>query len=183
MIEFEDNVIAYLGLPSIPKKEHDGKSAFDKGVAIIELFDGREAYAVCEYKPNEGQTEPTVTKVFGVEPFIRIKQVFVVPNYMTNVEEVKDMDLDEESKKKVESLLNEAEELENEGVEETDTITPIDKLPEWVFDEISNKEQALAWLKSWNKRNGIKKGRIPSTDENIKLRLYAIYTDMQKKQK
>ena len=37
MIEFEKEVIKYLNIPSIPKKEWDGKSSFSKGVALLEL--------------------------------------------------------------------------------------------------------------------------------------------------
>lgn len=177
MISYEKEVISFLGLPSIPKREFDGSTPFDKGVAIVEMYGDREAYAACTYNPDRGHTEPVVTKVFGIEPFFKIKKIFVVPDYMSNAVDIEDMDLDEESKTKAREILDEAKELENEGVEH-ETVTPIEKLPEWVFPEITSKEEAMAWLKRHQAVNHIK-GRIPTTEENIKLRLYSIYTELQ----
>ena len=178
MIQFEKEVLEYLNIPSIPKKEYDGKSSFTKGVALLSLRGEREAYAVASFDANTDKS-PKITKVFGIEPFVNIKKVFVVPAYMTTEEEIKDMDLDEQSKKKVQKVLDEAREIENEGTKEEN---PMEKLPEWIFPEIENKEQALAWLKNFQSRNK-QKGRIPTTEENIKLRLFSIYSELQKKQK
>ena len=179
MIQFEQEVIKALGLPSIPKKEWDGKSSFDKGVAVLKMRDEREAYGVCSFDAQADKS-PRVVRVFGIEPFIGVGKVFVVPSYMTSEEEIKDMDLDEQSKKKVEQILGEAKELENEGVKSD--VPSMEDLPEWIFPEIENREQALAWLKNFQSRNK-HKGRIPTTDENIKLRLYSIYVEQQKKMK
>ena len=179
-IEFEKELLAYLNLPSIPLKEwKEGDMPFEKGVAVIEYYGERLAYAVCKFDPNSGIKRPRVIKTFGTEPFIKIVKVFVVPNYMSNIEDVKDMDLDEQSKKKAEQMLKEAQELETEGTKEEN---PMENLPEWIFPEIENKEQAVAWLKNFQSRNK-QKGRIPTTEENIKLRLFSIYSELQKKQK
>jgi hypothetical protein len=179
-IEFEKELLAYLNLPSIPLKEwKEGDMPFEKGVAVIEYYGERLAYAVCKFDPNSGIKRPRVIKTFGTEPFVKIVKVFVVPNYMSNIEDVKDMDLDEQSKKKAEQMLKEAQELETEGTKEEN---PMKNLPEWIFPEIENKEQAVAWLKNFQSRNK-QKGRIPTTDENIKLRLFSIYSELQKKQK
>ena len=178
MIRFEKEIITFLDIPSIPKKEWDGKSSFAKGVAVLEMRDGNEAYGVCTFDADVDK-KPNIVKVFGIEPFANIKQVFVVPAYMTTEDEIKDMDLDEQSKKKVQQVLDEAKEVENEGTKEEN---PMANLPEWIFPEIENKEQAVAWLKNYQSRNK-QKGRIPTTDENIKLRLFSIYSELQKKQK
>ena len=179
-IEFEKELLAYLNLPSIPLKEwKEGDMPFEKGVAVIEYYGERLAYAVCKYDPNSGIKRPRVIKTFGTEPFIKIVKVFVVPNYMSNIEDVKDMDLDEQSKKKAEQMLKEAQELEAEGTKDEN---PMENLPEWIFSEINSKEEAVAWLKNFQSRNK-QKGRIPTTDENIKLRLFSIYSELQKKQK
>lgn len=180
MIQFENEIIKFLGLPSIPKRTWDGKSSFDKGVAVVSLYGDREAYAVAKFDADKDKT-PRIVKTFGIERFIGVKQVFVVPNYMATEEDVKAMDLDDESKKKAEELLKEANEMENEGTQEEGN--PMDKLPVWIFPEIESREQAEAWLRDYNYRNHIKKGKIPSTDENLKLRLFSIYTELQKKQK
>jgi hypothetical protein len=172
MIKYEKEIINFLNIPSIPKKEFDGKTSFSKGVAVVELEDDREAYAVCSFNTDRGDKEPRVTKTFGLEHFFKIKKVFVVPNYMSRIEDVKDMDLDDNSKKKAIEILNEAKEREEEG---SNTKDPMEELPEWVFPEINSKEQAIAWLKSYNSRNRIK-GKVPVTEENIKLRLYSIYS-------
>ena len=179
-IEFEKELLAYLNLPSIPLKEwKEGDMPFEKGVAVVENYGERLAYAVCKFDPNDGVKQPRVVKTFGTEPFTKIVKVFVVPNYMSNIEDVKDMDLDEQSKKKAEQMLKEAHELETEGTKEEN---PMENLPEWIFPEINSKEEAVAWLKNFQSRNK-QKGRIPTTEENIKLRLFSIYSELQKKQK
>lgn len=176
MIMFENEVVSFLGLPSIPKKEWDGKSPFDKGVGVVELSQGNDAYVVCKYQPE--QAKLIITKVFSLEQFKEIKKVYVVPNYMNNINEVPTMDLDEDSKKKAAQMLNEAHELETEN--STDIVSEVKKMSEWVFDEITCKEEAIAWLKNYNSMNKIK-GRVPSDEETIKMRLYSIYKKQQKK--
>lgn len=177
MIYYEKEVVGYLGIPSIPKKTWDGKSPFDKGVAVVKLKGGDEAYAVCTFNPDKHE-QPQVTKVFNLEQFSGIDRIFVVPSYIVNEDEVEDMDLDDESKKKARSLLDEASVLENEGVEEK-TVT-MEDLPEWIFPEINNKEEAEAWLKRFNSKNKIR-SRIPKSVENLKLRLFAIYSELNKR--
>ena len=171
MIEFEKEIIAYLNIPSIPKKEWNGKDSFQYGVAILNLATNRQAYAACSFD-NETDSKPRIRKVFCVEPFNGIDKVFVVPSYMDN--DTTDADLDSESKKRAEQLAAEAEELENKGTVE-EAVENANKLPEWIFDEIHNMSEAQAWLKQYNIRNGIKKGKVPTNEETIKMRLYNIY--------
>ena len=178
MIYFEKEVIGYLNLPNIPKKQWDGKSSFVDGVAVVRLAQDKKAYAVCTYD-NERDNAPRIKKYFGQESFEGIEDIFVVPSYMDV--ELKDADLDAESIKKARLLSNEALELESEGV---GSETPAsESLPEWIFPEINNKEEAQAWLRRYNQSNKIKKGKVPSNEETLKLRLYSIYMEMQKKQK
>lgn len=171
MIEFEKEVIAYLNLPSIPRKEWNQIDSFQSGVAVVNTSLGRQAYAVCTFNKDEDK-EPRIKKVFGIEPFTGIEKVFVVPSYMDN--NTTDVDLDAESKKRAEQLAAEAHELENEGTVD-EAVQEADKLPEWIFDEIHNMSEAQAWLKQYNIRNGIRKGKIPTNEETIKMRLYNIY--------
>lgn len=171
MIEFEKEVIAYLNLPSIPRKEWNQIDSFQSGVAVVNMSLGRQAYAVCTFNKDEDK-EPRIKKVFGIEPFTGIEKVFVVPSYMDN--DTSDADLDAESKKRAEQLAAEAQELENNGVVD-EAVKEADKLPEWIFDEIHNMSEAQAWLKQYNIRNGIRKGKIPTNEETIKMRLYNIY--------
>ena len=171
MIQFEKEIINYLNLPNIPKRVWDGLSSFQDGVAIVSLSLGRMAYAVCTFD-KETDKEPQIKKVFGIEPFTSIEKVFVVPPYMDN--DTSDADLDAESKKRAEQLAAEAKELENEGTVD-EAIEEANKLPEWIFDEIHNRDEAVAWLKQYNHRNGIRRGKIPSNEETIKMRLYNIY--------
>ena len=170
---FEKEICAFLSLPSIPKKEWDKKSAFNKGVAVVNTYSG-QSYAVASFNP-EKDSSVRIVKVFGGEMFDKIEKVFVVPAYMNK--DTKNFDLDAESKKNAEALVREAEEIENDG---TSLAVPnIDELPEWVFEEIKSREEADAWLRAYNKRNKIR-GDLPKKDETIKLRLYAIYTEMNK---
>ena len=175
MIQYEKEVIAYLGLPSIPKKEHDGKSSFDKGVAVVEMYDGREAYAVSKFD-KERDSEPRIVKVFAVEPFFKVKRILVVPDYMANEDDVKDMDLDDESKKKAMDIIKEANEIVDDGNGVEDEMG---KMPEWVFPNITNRDEAEAFVRNYRQRNKIK-GKIPQTEENLKTYLYVIYNNQQK---
>lgn len=171
-IRFEKEVCDYLKLPKLPVKEWDGKTAFDKGVAIVKLAFDEKAYAVAKFNPDV-DSKPNVVKVFASETFFDIEKVFIVPDYMeTNVENA---DLDDESKKKAEELAKQAEEIENENVVNTSIE---DDLPEWIFDEIHSKEEAEAWLKAYNERNKIR-GKIPTNEETIKLRLLAIHSELK----
>lgn len=177
MIQNELEVCQYLNIPSIPKKEWDCKANFKYGVAIVNNVDGRQSYGVVTYNAEKDE-KPRIVKIFTMIPFTDIEKVFVVPNYMdTNVEK---MDLDEESKKKAEILVKEAKEYEMEGVE-NDKETKMEDLPEWIFAEINNKEEAQAWVRQYNKINKIKKGKVPSNEETLKLRLYAIYKEQEKR--
>lgn len=171
MIEFEKEVIAYLNLPSIPRKEWNQIDSFQSGVAVVDMSLGRQAYAVCTFNKDEDK-EPRIKKVFGIEPFTGIEKVFVVPSYMDN--DTTEVDLDAESKKRAEQLAAEAQELENNGVVD-EAVQEADKLPEWIFPEIQNREQAMAYLREFNRINGIKKGKVPTNEETIKMRLYNIY--------
>lgn len=174
---FEKEVIEYLNLPSLPKKEWDGKTSFGRGVAVVGLRGEREAYAVATFD-SEKDKEPRIIKVFGGEPFDGIKAVFVVPAYMSKESDVDGMDLDEESKKKAREILKEAEEVESEGVEEK-SFLPVDK--EYYFDNIHNDEEGRAFIEAYNKRNKIRKGKVPNTHTGIVMRLAVIYSEMNKK--
>ena len=171
MVEFEKEVVVYLNLPSIPRKEWNQIDSFQSGVAVVNMSLGRQSYAVCTFNKDEDK-EPRIKKVFGIEPFTGIEKVFVVPSYMDN--DTTEVDLDAESKKRAEQLAAEAQELENNGVVD-EAVKEADKLPEWIFDEIHNMSEAQAWLKQYNIRNGIRKGKIPTNEETIKMRLYNIY--------
>jgi hypothetical protein len=171
MIEFEKEVIAYLNLPSIPRKEWNQIDSFQSGVAVVNMSLGRQAYAVCTFNKDEDK-EPRIKKVFGIEPFTGIEKVFVVPSYMDN--DTTEVDLDAESKKRAEQLAAEAQELENNGVVD-EAVKEADKLPEWIFPEIQNIEQAQAYLREFNRMNNVKKGKIPTNEETIMMRLYNIY--------
>ena len=79
-----------------------------------------------------------------------------------------------------EQLAAEAKELENEGTVD-EAIENANKLPEWIFPEIQNIEQAQAYLREYNRMNGIKKGKVPTNEETIKMRLYNIYMSNKKR--
>ena len=173
MIQFEKEIINFLQLPSIPKKEWNGKAFFKKGVAVLNLIGGGKMYAVASNENGETR----ILKVFGLEPFTTIEKIFVVPNYMSNEEDIKDMDLDEQSKKRAEELLKEASEIENEGID-TETIKEPEN--EYFFDHITNDDEAMAYIAAYNKANKIK-GRLPTTHEGLVMRLSVIFADTNKK--
>lgn len=174
MIEYENMVCMELNIPAIPKKEWDGQRSFKVGVAVINLNGGRQAYGVATFN-NEEDKEPRVTKVFTLEPFVSIDKVFVVPDYMDT--DVETMDLDDESKKAAQMMIDEAKELEDEGVEK-------ETLPEneYFFDHITNDDEAAAFIKDYNTRNRIK-GRVPKSHDGLVMRLSVIYSETNKKSK
>lgn len=180
MVKFEKEVCDYLHIPSIPKKEHDGKSSFKKGVAIVKLAVSGFGYAVCTYDA-ESEQEPRIIKSFASEPFYGIEKIFVVPNYMnTSEQDIKEMDLDDESKKKAEQLVQEAQGLTQHS-EQDKEIDEMQNLPEWIFAEINSLDEARAWLSNYNSRNRIK-GKIPTNEETIKMRLLNIYSQLKNKE-
>lgn len=176
MIKYEKEIIEWLNLPSIPKKKWDGKTGFRDGVAVIKHNMGEESYAVATFD-SESDKEPRIKKVFGLEPYFEIGDIFVVPAYMN--EDVESFDLDEESKKAAQRLIEEAHELEMEGVEEKKVELPKN---EYFFDNIHNDEEAIAFIKSWNKSNRIK-GRIPTDHETILMKLSVMWADAQRSNK
>lgn len=173
---YEKEVCRFLSIPSIPLKEWDGKSSFKKGVAVIENMSGVFSYAVCSFDADNN-SEPSIKKVFSQEPFSGIKDVYVVPDYMER--DVKDADLDEESKAAAERMIQEADNLVGEQEEEDDLS---EGLPEWVFPEITSREEAVAWLTNYNKANKIRQN-IPKKDETLKLRLLNIYSQISESTK
>ena len=173
MISFEKEVCSYLNIPSLPKKEWDGKSSFKNAVATIKLGGRRLAYAVASYDEAKDDA-PRVVKSFMTEPFYGINKIFVVPSYMDT--DVDNMDLDEQSKKAAEDLKKEADELENQGADENMEVPE----NEYCFDHIHNDEEAIAFIEAYNRENNIK-GAIPKKHESIIARLTVIYAESLKK--
>ena len=169
----EDLVCKALNIPSIPKKEWDGKKSFKRGVAILDMADERRSYAVATFN-SEKDITPRIVKVFTLEQFKGISKIFVIPDYMDD--DVDNMDLDDASKRAAKSLLEEAKELENEGVDTNQ------ELPEneYFFDHIHNDDEAMAFIKDYNKRNRIK-GRVPTNHDKIVMRLSVIYSETNSK--
>ena len=176
MIEREKEIISYLSLPSIPKKEWDGQSSFKRGIAVTSLISGNEAYAVASFD-SERDVEPRVVKVFTLEPYTDVRIVAVVPDYM-NVDGVGSWDLSPESKKAAEELINEAHELEVKDVQEERPDMPQD---EYVYPHIHSDEEAKAFIKSWNAQHGARRARIPKTHEDIITKLTAMWLNDNKK--
>lgn len=169
---FEKEICAFLNIPSVPKKKWDGNTSFAFGVAIINLTTGGEAYAVASFD-KEKDNAPKVTKVFSLEPFIGIKDedIYIVPEYM-NTDGIEQWDMDEESKQNAQRLIEEVKEMENDDFEKEEK----EELPEWIFPEITNKEEAIAWVRNYRSRNKIK-GKIPTSEESLKAYLYVLYSN------
>lgn len=174
MILFEKEICGALRLPSIPKKKWDKKSSFTKCVAVVKTISGLDVYAVASFDA-EKDSEPRIVKVFSQEPFNEIGDIFIVPQYM-DVEDIKDADLDDESKKRAEELAKEAKEIEDEGVEE-EVKEPEN---EYWFDHIHSDDEAASYIAAYNKTNKIK-GRVPKTHEGLVMRLSVIYAETNKK--
>ena len=168
----KSDVCEYLKIPSIPNKRWDGKKPFNKGVAVIEHKNGEKSYAVAAY--NDETKSAYVKKVFSFVPFVKVIDVFIIPDYMSSLSDVAEMDLDETSKKAAEEILNEASEIHEIIKEEKN-----DK-NEYYFDFIKNDSEAKAFIESYNKNNKIK-GRVPTSHEGLVMRLSVIYADKKNK--
>lgn len=173
MIQNEKEVLKFLNIPSIPKREWDGKSSFKHGVAIVALKSSELAYAVATYD-KERDNAPKIKKVFSHYPFVGVSKIFVVPSYMDD--DVDSFDMDDESKERARMILEEAKDIENEGVIDTSVLPE----NEYCYDFIHNDEEAIAYIKSWNRRNGIKRGAIPKNHESIITKLAAMYMQDKK---
>lgn len=175
MIKYEQDTISLLDIPNIPKKEWDGQSSFQKGVAILEMLHGDECYAIASFNA-ETDKSPRIIKVFDNDPFKGIKAIFVVPDYMPTFDEIQDFDMDDNSKDAAAAILKEANDAERN---DADTTLP-DQGNEYLFDFIHNDDEARAFIASYNNKNRIK-GRVPTTHDGIITRLSVIYHDGSKK--
>lgn len=172
MILNEKEVCVYLDIPSIPKKKWDGKTSFQYGVAITELIGGGQSYAVVSFD-NEKDLSPRVKKVFELEQFKSIGDIFIVPSYMDA--DVENMDLDDESKAMAQLLVDEA----NEGISNTEIFNDEPK-NEYYFDNIHNDDEAIAFIRSYNKSQSKgKKRKVPKNHESIIVALSVIYNEVQ----
>lgn len=172
----EKEICHYLDIPSIPKKEWDGKSSFKDGVALVKLAYGGSMYAVATFD-TEHDTQPKIKKVFSLEQFTEIEKIFVVPSYMDI--DVDNMDLDEESKDAARNIVNEALELESTGI--TSPSKDAENENEYYYDFIHNDEEAQAYIRAYNKSHGIRGNRVPKSHEGLIMRLSVIWKDENNK--
>lgn len=175
MVLNEKEICRYLDIPSIPKKKWDGKTSFQHGVAIANLVSGAQSYVAVSFD-NEKDLSPRIRKVFELEQYTTIGDVFVVPSYM-NVD-VDNMDLDDDSKDMAKLLVEEADEKisDNEIFDDTPS-------NEYFFDNIKNDEEAIAFIRSYYKSKGAgKKRKIPKKHESIIIALSVIYNEIQNKE-
>jgi hypothetical protein len=169
-IKNEIEVLNALEIPSIPIKEWDGKHSFKTGVAVVNLITGEKAFAIAKFDA-ENDKQPNIKRSFSIEPFDKIEKIFVVPDYMDK-SGVESWDLDDESKAAAKAIINEADNYtEEESIENEN---------EYYFDNIHSDEEAIAFIKSYNRRNRIK-GKIPTQHENIIMRLSAIWSQQKNK--
>lgn len=175
-IFFEKEVCEYLGLPSIPCKQWDGKTPFKDGVAVVRLSTGETAYAVCTFMA-ERDKEPRIRKSFAPSTFVDVEKILVVPPYM-DTKDIEGADLDEQSKEAAKQLAAEAEDL-TRGGEEDGIVLPKN---EYYFDNIHNDDEAIAFITTYNRDNNIR-GNVPTKHETIVMRLGVIHSELKKKKK
>ena len=166
---YEEEILKYLNIPSIPKVKWDGK-VFKNAVGVIDVKGGRQAYAVFGF--SESANTAYVKKVFGEEPILGIGDIFPVPDYM-DIDGIEKWDLNEESKSAATALVEEAIELENEKQEEQEITN------EWYFDEIHNIEEARAWVANYRKKKRMR-GKPIKDEESLKNFLYVLYKNKKR---
>ena len=179
MIHCENEILDYLNIPSVPKREWDGKRGFEDGVAVTRLVGGDLAYAVATYDV-ELDDAPRIKKTFTLEQYVGIENIFIVPSYMDlNVE---GLDIDEASERAAKTLVEEVVEMESGGDTAITEEEPRDNKHEYFFPEIHDDEEAEAYVRAYNKKNRIK-GRIPRSHDGLKMKLYVIWKEEEKKKK
>lgn len=167
----EKEVCRYLNIPSIPNKEKNkwnGKSSFKRGVALVKRMTSEEDYVCCTYN-SETDEDVRVIKDFGRGIFTEIIEVYPIPAYMDD--NIGEMDLDEDSKEAVQELIQEKKEMIGEGLKEEES------LPEWGYDFIHDKQEAIAFL-----RTKQKKGKISDNEEVLKMKLKVMRQEENNKQ-
>jgi hypothetical protein len=157
--------LIYLQIPSLPKKEWDGESEFNKGIGLVERISKKQDYVICRYIPEKDMCV-RVIKDFSGEPFLKVLECYPMPDYADV--EIDSMQLDEQSKAAMEMLIEERNEKISEDVQDED-----EKLPDWIFPFINNKEEAVAYLKS----QGVKVPAALKSEDKIKAKLYVLYQD------
>ena len=172
-IQNEKEVCKYLQLPSLPKKEWDGQSLFERGVAVADLRGGGQAYVVVSHLQEN--KSPNVTKVFSSFAFTRIHTIRPVPQYLESVD-IENADMDEDSKESLRLLADESEELESDEELSKDGDDGEETANEYFFDNITNDDEAAAFIKAYNKKNGIK-ARVPQNHQGLIMRLSVIYSE------
>lgn len=170
MGNFQKEVCQYLNVP-MPKKEWDGETSFDKGVALVRCMTGGEVYAACKYDAEKDK-KPCISKVFSSEPFNEILKIYPVPAYMDD--DIKTMDLkDEDSVDAMKGLLAEKQEFINKDI----VVKPVVEF-EWGYPFINNIQEATAFL-----RTRQPKGKISTNAEVLKNKLRVMYFNEQNKNK
>ena len=166
--KFEKEVCEYLKAP-MPKKEWDGKTSFDKGVALIRCITGGYNYAACKFNADVDD-KPRITKVFSLEPFTEITNIYPIPAYMDD--DILTMDLkDDDSLDAMKGLLAEKQEIINKDIIEKPIVEN-----EWGYDFIHNIQEATAFMKTKQP-----KGKISTNAEVLKNKLRVMYFNEQNK--
>lgn len=157
-----------LTLPSLPKKEWDGESPFTKAVCMIERISGHLSYVIGKYIEETKQVK--IIQDFEMGTIKTILRVYPVPDYLDS--NVDNMDFeDEDSREAMEELLSQSEEQVMEDVE------PEEKLSEWVFPHINNKEEAIAYLRRYK----VQSAHLLKDPDAIKAKLFILWEDQKKK--
>lgn len=168
---YEKEMLSFLNIPKVPKKEWDGKTPFKSGVGVANTKVG-EAFVVVGYSENENGDNIKILKVFGLEPIIEITKVYPVPDYM-DLKSIESWDVDEKSKNAALEIASEVAEMESEEEK------PQEQFSEWFFDEIHNIEEARAWVAAYRKRNRVK-GNMPKSEEALKNYLYVLFKNQKR---
>lgn len=173
-IRNEKEACKWLSIPTIPKKEWDGKSRFARGVGVVSTSSGYDTYVVVRF--SDFDDKPTIIKTFVGEQLGVISRIFVVPQYMNEIDYEK-ADLDDESKEKMKILEDEAKELEAENVEKIE-------IPdnEYFFEHITNDDEAKAYIRAYNKQRKLK-AKVPKTHQELVMRLSVIWSEENNTQK
>lgn len=179
MIQFEKEAIQYLRLPSMPKKKWDGKQSFRRGIAVLNLVNDEQGYAIASFD-SETQSEPQIIKVFSLQMYtsVDMDNIYIVPEYM-DTKSIDEWDVDEASKRAAQAIVEEGNAMIGEGDMEKTEVPE----NEYFFDFIHNDEEAIGFLKAQMKKRGKAKSKVPTTHDDIVTLLASLWMESNSKEK
>lgn len=140
--------LEYCNIVSLPTRDMlwDNESEFEKGIAYVRriwMGENERNFAVVAFKKEHGE-KPYVTKSFNGGMIKLIDEIFVIPEYPTNVKRIIPTGINPVLDQLNSPFSNMSDVVETTKFEPKDGV--IEANLEWVIPSIHNEEEARKWL-------------------------------------